>query len=97
MKEQFEIFTHHPHLVYLDNAATVQKPKYVLDEVSYFLTHEYANIHRGTYPLALAAEEQRDRARNVVAEAIGAKSEEVIFTGNATQSSNLVAQAFVQT
>lgn len=96
MKEQFEIFTHHPQLVYLDNAATVQKPKYVLDEVSYFLTHEYANIHRGTYPLALAAEEQRDRARNVVAEAIGAKNEEVIFTGNATQSSNLVAQAFVQ-
>ncbi|MBP6256183.1 aminotransferase class V-fold PLP-dependent enzyme [Patescibacteria group bacterium] len=45
-KSQFPLFTHHPDLVYLDNAATVQKPSYVLDEVQYFLTHEYANIHR---------------------------------------------------
>lgn len=92
MKEQFEVFTHHPSLVYLDNAATVQKPTYVLDEVMYFLTHEYANIHRGTYPLALAAEAQRDRARHIVAQAMGGTEDEVVFTSNATHSSNLVAQ-----
>lgn len=92
MKEQFEVFTHHSSLVYLDNAATVQKPRYVLDEVTYFLTHEYANIHRGTYPLALAAEAQRDRARHIVAQAICWNEDEVVFTSNATHSSNLVAQ-----
>ena len=91
MKNQFPLFAHHPDLVYLDNAATVQKPAYVLDEVQYFLTHEYANIHRGTYPLALAAEEQRDRARQTVAQALGCKDDEVVFTTNATHSSNMLA------
>jgi cysteine desulfurase / selenocysteine lyase len=90
-KHQFPIFTHHPDLIYLDNAATVQKPQYVLDETTYFLTHEYANIHRWTYPLALAAEEQRNRARHTVAAALQAPEDEVVFTHHATHSSNLLA------
>lgn len=70
MKNLFPLFANHPDLVYLDNAATVQKPQYVLDEVNYFLTHAYANIHRGSYPLAIAAEQQRDYAREVVAQSL---------------------------
>jgi len=91
MKEYFPLFGNYPDLVYLDNAASVQKPQYVLDEVHHFHTHEYANIHRGSYPLALAAEQQRDRARQIVASVIWWETEEIVFTGNATQSSNLLA------
>ncbi len=92
LKSQFPLFTHHPDLVYLDNAATVQKPSYVLDEVQYFLTHEYANIHRWSYPLARAAEEQWDRARTVVAAVLNASEDEIVRTHNATHSSNLLVQ-----
>lgn len=92
IKSQFPLFTHHPELVYLDNAATVQKPCSVLDEVQYFLTHEYANIHRWSYPLAWAAEEQRDRARSVVASVLNASDDEIVRTHNATHSSNLLVQ-----
>jgi selenocysteine lyase/cysteine desulfurase len=96
IKSQFPLFKNHPELVYLDNAATVQKPGYVLDEVQYFLTHEYANIHRGSYPLALAAEEQWDRARMVVASALGAWEDEIVRTHNATHSSNLLVQMLLK-
>ncbi len=92
LKSQFPLFTHHPDLVYLDNAATVQKPSYVLDEVQYFLTHEYANIHRWSYPLARAAEEQWNRARTVVAAVLNASEDEIVRTHNATHSSNLLVQ-----
>jgi selenocysteine lyase/cysteine desulfurase len=67
MKDQFPIFSSHPDLVYLDNAASVQKPHVVLDAVQYFLTHEYANIHRGAYALALQAEERWRSARKTIA------------------------------
>lgn len=93
IKPQFPLFTEHPDIVYLDNAATVQKPQYVVDEVNYFLTHEYANIHRWMYALSLAAEEQRDRARTMVANVLGARADEIIFTWSATYASNTLARS----
>lgn len=95
LKSAFPLFVNHPGLVYVDNAATVQKPAYVLDEVNHFLTHSYANIHRGMYPLSIAAEDAWDEARQLVAEAIGARSDEVVFTAHATHASNLIAQGCV--
>lgn len=90
MKDQFPIFSSHPDLVYLDNAASVQKPRVVLDAVQYFLTHEYANIHRGAYALALQAEERWWSARKTVATVLWCSEKECIFTANSTASVNLL-------
>ena len=56
-KKLFPIFGKHPNLVYLDNAASTQKPKVVIDWVSDFLRNDYANIHRGLYSLSEKSEE----------------------------------------
>lgn len=94
IKSQFPLLKNTPDLIYLDNAATTQKPQYVLEQINYFLTHTNANIHRWAYPLALAAEEQWERARSVLAQALNAREDECVFTSNATHSSNLLVSAF---
>lgn len=82
-------------LVYLDNAASAQKPTAVLDRLTYAYTHEYANVHRGLHYLANAATEAYEGAREKVRGFINAKrAEEIIFTRNATEAINLVAQTF---
>lgn len=82
-------------LVYLDNAASAQKPKVVLDRLQRAYTEEYANVHRGLHYLANAATEAYEGARATVAKFINAPSaEDVIFTRNATESINLVASSF---
>ena len=82
-------------LVYLDNAASAQKPKVVLDRLQYAYTHEYANVHRGLHYLANAATEAYEGAREKVAAFLNApRKEEVIFTRNATEAINLVAYTF---
>lgn len=82
-------------LVYLDNAASAQKPKAVLDRIQRAYTHEYANVHRGLHYLANAATEGYEGAREIVAKFLNApRNEEVIFTRNATEAINLVAYTF---
>jgi cysteine desulfurase/selenocysteine lyase len=82
-------------LVYLDNAASAQKPKAVLDRIQRAYTHEYANVHRGLHYLANAATEAYEGAREKVAKFINApRKEDVIFTRNATEAINLVAYTF---
>ncbi len=82
-------------LVYLDNAASAQKPKAVLDRIQHAYTHEYANVHRGLHFLANAATEAYEGAREKVATFLNApRKEEVIFTRNATEAINLVAYTF---
>src|ERR1700741_1398993 len=72
-------------LVYLDNAASAQKPKAVLDRLNQAYTSEYANVHRGLHYLANAATEGYEGARETVRAFIGARRpEEIIFTRNAT-------------
>ena len=79
-------------LVYLDNAASAQKPKQVLDRMTYAYEHEYANVHRGLHYLANAATEAFEHARETVRAFINAAStDEIIFTRNATEAMNLVA------
>lgn len=82
-----------PHpVVYLDNAATTQRPQQVLDRMAQFYAHENANPLRGNHRLSLYATEAYEKARIAVAERIHADStSEVIFTRNATESLNLVA------
>jgi cysteine desulfurase/selenocysteine lyase len=55
-REDFPLLVNHPDIVYLDNAATTQKPAYVIDGVADFLRNEYSNIHRGLYPLSEQSE-----------------------------------------
>jgi len=82
-------------LVYLDNAASAQKPQAVLDRLTQAYTSEYANVHRGLHYLANAATEAYEGARDKVARFLNAgRREEVIFTRGATEAINLVAQTF---
>ena len=82
-------------LVYLDNAASAQKPKAVLDRLQHAYTAEYANVHRGLHYLANAATEAYEGAREKVRAFLNAaRAEEIIFTRNATEAINLVAYTF---
>ena len=78
-------------LVYLDSAATAQKPRVVLDAVEDLLARHNANVHRGTYPLAVEATDLYEAARARVAAFTGSSARETIFTKNATEAINLVA------
>jgi cysteine desulfurase/selenocysteine lyase len=79
-------------LVYLDNGASAQKPKAVLDRIMHAYTHEYANVHRGLHYLANAATEAYEGGRESVRKFINAPStEQIIFSRSATESLNLVA------
>jgi len=82
-------------LVYLDNAASAQKPQAVLDRLNFAYTSEYANVHRGLHYLANAATEAYEGAREKVRAFLNAaRSEEIVFTRNATEAINLVAYTF---
>ncbi len=82
-------------LVYLDNAATTQKPKAVIDSICYGYSHRNANVHRGVHYLSQEATEAHEEAREAVRQFIGAKSKsEIVFTRGTTESVNLVASSF---
>ena len=84
-------------LVWFDNAATTQKPKSVIDRVSYFYEHENSNIHRAAHELAARATDAYEGARNKVAKFLGAKSsDEIIFVRGATEGINFLANTFGQ-
>ena len=84
-------------LVYLDNAASAQKPKQVLDRLQKAYTAEYANVHRGLHYLANEATEAYEGARETVRAFLNAdRKEEIIFTRNATEAINLVAYTFAR-
>ncbi|MBI4970369.1 MAG: cysteine desulfurase [Candidatus Omnitrophica bacterium] len=84
-------------LVYLDNAATAQKPQCVIDTLDRYYSAENANIHRGIHYLSQKATDAFDEARDKVARFINAKeSREIIFVRGATEGINLVAQSYVR-
>lgn len=83
-------------LVYLDNAASAQKPRAVLDAMRDFAAGEYANVHRGVHYLSAESTERYESAREAVRRFLNAeKSEEIVFTKNGTEAINLVAASFV--
>ena len=86
---------HKRPLVYLDNAATSQKPQAVIDAITEAYTHWNSNIHRGVHHLSQLATMKHEEARKAVAEFIGAKSsDEIIFTKGTTDSINALAFSF---
>jgi len=81
-------------LVYLDTAATAQKPKVVLDAIKSFYEKSNANVHRGVYSLAEEATQLYEGARKKIAAFIGAHPREIVFVRNATEAINIVAQSW---
>jgi len=84
-------------LVYLDNAATCQKPQAVIDSISHLYMHEYANVHRGVHTLSVKATDRYEGAREKVKQFINANStKEIIFVKGTTEAINLIAQTFAK-
>lgn len=82
-------------LVYLDSAASAQKPQAVIDAISRAYAGEYANVHRGLHHLSNLATENYERVRGIIARFLGAPHEdEVIFTTGSTEGINLVSYAW---
>ncbi len=99
IREQFPILSREVYpgtrLVYLDSAATSQKPRSVIEALVDFYEHHNSNIHRGIHKLAEEATQAHEDARQRIAEFIGARTaREVVFTRNATESINLLANAW---
>jgi cysteine desulfurase/selenocysteine lyase len=98
IRKDFPILARRVHgrpLVYLDNAATTQKPNAVLDAERDFYSHSYANIHRGVHLLSVEATDIYEAARETVRAYVGARdAREVIFVRGTTEGINLVAQTY---
>ena len=100
IRDDFPILSeliHGQPLVWLDNGATTQRPKQVIDRISYYYTHENSNVHRGAHTLAARSTDAYEAARDTVRDFIGApSSEEIIFVRGTTEAINLVANAYVK-
>ncbi len=98
IRADFPILSERPYgkeLVYLDNAASAQKPRQVIERLTHFYEHEYANVHRGLHFLANAATEAFEGARESMRRFLNAEhAEEIIFTRSATEAINLAAASF---
>lgn len=95
VREQFPLIHNNQSLVYLDSAATTQKPSQVIRRLAQFNEGEHANIHRGVYDLSQKATEAYDKVRQQVKYLIHAnRDEEIIFTKGTTESFNLLAYGY---
>jgi cysteine desulfurase/selenocysteine lyase len=94
-RSDFPLLATHPELVYLDSAATSQKPRAVLDAMAAYYEHDNANPHRGAYALSVRATDRYHEARERVARFLGVSDvATLIFTRGTTESLNLVASAW---
>ncbi|HEY3603372.1 MAG TPA: aminotransferase class V-fold PLP-dependent enzyme, partial [Sporichthyaceae bacterium] len=98
VRRDFPILSETVHgkpLIWLDNAATTQKPQAVIDRLAYFYAHENSNIHRSAHAMAARATDAYESARSTVARFLGAGSaDEIVFVRGATEGINLVAKAW---
>lgn len=84
-------------LVWLDNGATTQRPKAVIDRLTYYYEHENSNVHRGAHELAARSTDAYEAARQTVADFIGAPSKDnIVFVRGTTEGINLVAHSYVK-
>ena len=99
IREDFPIFRRKVNgrpFIYFNNAATTQKPKQVLNAISDFYGKHNGSVHRGTSAISAEATEMYSNARKNVADFIGAKEQEIVYTKNATESINLVAYSLTK-
>ncbi|HMQ48496.1 MAG TPA: SufS family cysteine desulfurase [Saprospiraceae bacterium] len=96
IRREFPLFQHHPELVYLDNAATTQKPSNVIEGIRGFYEKDYGTVHRGLYDLAGSASARYEAVRQKVVTYVGMKdARQVVFTSGATAAINLVAHSYL--
>jgi cysteine desulfurase / selenocysteine lyase len=94
LRNDFPIFENNPELIYLDNAASSQKPRQVIDRISRYYNREHANIHRGIYDLSEHATVAYEEVRKTVARFIGTDNpREVIFTSGTTDGMNFLSDS----
>ena len=100
IKENFPILDQKingKNLVYLDSAATTQKPNEVIDSLNKYYKENNSNIHRGVHTLSQKATEDYEEARKIITNFIGAtSSKEIIFVRGATEAINLIANSYVK-
>ncbi len=96
-KKDFPIFQQRPELIYLDNAATSQKPQAVLDTEKDYYERLNSNVHRSAHFLSEEATIAYENTRQATADFIGAKKHEIVFTKSATEGINLVARSYGDT
>ncbi|MFV0576162.1 MAG: cysteine desulfurase CsdA [Vibrio sp.] len=97
VRRQFPALNSNSGLVYLDSAATTQKPQCVIDAISQYYATQNANVHRGSHSLTAQATEQFEQARQTVQAFLNARSEkEIIWTRGATEAINLIAQTYAR-
>ena len=95
LKREFPVFEQHPGLVFLDTAASAQKPRAVIDGIANFYRQDYANVHRGAYDLSVRATERFEAARETARRFLNAAHvSEIVFVRGATEGINLVAQGW---
>ncbi|CAN5895041.1 family 2A encapsulin nanocompartment cargo protein cysteine desulfurase [soil metagenome] len=99
VRKDFPILEERVHggkrLVWLDNAATTQKPRYVIDRISYFYEHENSNVHRAAHTLAARSTDAFEKARESVRRFLNAPtSKEIVWVRGATEGINLIAQSW---
>jgi cysteine desulfurase / selenocysteine lyase len=95
LRREFPIFANNPDLVYLDSAASAQKPRAVIDRVADYYRTDYANVHRGVYRLSARSTELYEEAREKVRRFLNAAdAREIVFVRNTTEAINLVAQSW---
>ena len=99
VRADFPILSREVHgrpLVFLDNAASAQKPQAVIEAVSELYSNSYANVHRGLHFLSNAATDAYEAARGKVAKFLNANDDEIVFTKGSTEAINLVANGYVR-
>ena len=95
LKREFPIFANNPDLVFLDSAASAQKPRSVIDGTADYYRTDYANVHRGVYRLSARSTELYEEAREKVRRFLNAADRrEIVFVRNTTEAINLVAQSW---
>jgi cysteine desulfurase/selenocysteine lyase len=95
IKKHFPVFEKNPGLIFLDTAASAQKPTTVIESVNNCYSYEYANIHRGVYKLSTNLTNKFENVRIKTSKYINAESEDnIVFTKSATEAINLVASCF---
>ena len=98
IKNDFPLLAHAEQpFIYLDNAATTQKPAAVIDAMNDFYRNRYASVHRGIYKLSEAATQEYETARAKITAFLGAHPDEIVFTKGATESINFVATSWALT
>ena len=95
IRSEFPVFEKHPELIFLDTAASAQKPKSVIESINNCYSNKYANIHRGIYKLSTNLTDEFENVRSKTSKYINAESaDNIVFTKSATEAINLVASCF---